>query len=134
MPATCKARDGTFLLDFTHRGPECADTPLELSCCEHGDQTKDSFVGAEVPLGYSLDLHLSSGNLLFIGAECWNPFGKETICHKFCVLQLFVQYFSWVFFPKLLFLQAILKTRCFFFSNLIVIRALLIKNKCNKAE
>lgn len=46
---------------------------------------------------------------------------------NFCVLQVFVQYFSSVFFPKVLFLQAILKTCCFLFSNLIVIRALLIK-------
>lgn len=113
----------------------CKHSGVELSsCCEHGDLTKDSFLGAEVPQGYSLDLHLSSGNLLFTRAKCWNHFGKETICHKFCVLQLFVQYFSSVFFPKVLFLQAILKTHCFFFSNLIVIRALLIKNKCNKAE
>lgn len=131
----CEARDGTSLLELTARGPECANTPVKLSsCCEHRDLTKDSFLGAEVPQGYSLDLHLSSGNLLFTGAKCWNHFGKEIICHKFCVLQLFVQYFSSVFFPRVLFLQAILKTRCFFFSNLIVIRVLLIKNKCNKAE
>lgn len=131
----CEAGDGTFLLEFTARGPECANTSLELSSyCEHRDLAKDRFLGAEVPQGYSLDLFFISGNLLLTGSKCWNHFGKETICHKFCVLQLFVQYFSSVFFPKVLFLQAILKTRCFFFSNLIVIMDLLIKNKCNKAE
>lgn len=47
-----RARDGIFPLEFTARGLECANTPLELSaCCEHWDLTKDSFLGAKVPQG-----------------------------------------------------------------------------------
>lgn len=94
----CKVRDGTFLLEFTARGPECANTPLELSsCCEHGDLTKDSFLGAEVPQGYSLDLYLSSGSLLFTGAECWNHFGKETICQILCSSAVCAVFFFSIF-------------------------------------
>lgn len=93
----------------------------------------------------------------FLGAKVWarlepRPFPQlrqpvvyrskvvESLWQRGCLSQIsyslavWAVFFSSVFFPKVLFLQTILKTCCFFFSNLIVIRALLIKNKCNKAE
>lgn len=51
-----------------------------------------------------------------------------------CSLAVCVIFFPSVFFPKVLFSQTILKICFLFFSNSIVIRALLIKSKCNKAE
>lgn len=92
---------------------------------------KDNFLGAKV------QVRLEPWSLLplFTGAKWGNHFGRVAICPRFHIIWLFVLYFfSSVFFPKVLFLQTILKTCFFFFPNLIVMRALLIKNKCNKAE
>lgn len=104
-----------------------------VSMCERWNPIKGSLLGAKVQARLKPRPQLRQP-VVYRSEVVESLWQKRLFVTKFIFFGCLGSIFSSVFFPKRLFLQTILKTYCFFFSILTVIRALLIKNKCNKVE